>query len=199
MANLLPPAELETYVLTQALSPFTDLSLVISDSSEEAKNEDSEKTDTNKDNKDKCIVDSNGNITQISETLRNLLDETADFIESPNAGDVIKRLVHTGLSVSVGKISQALYPSMANEPSKFNNLQKEENEDNDDVIIYPTVKFASILANISRQAHIISSGNPLEPNEFVKAMTTQVPDLDAFSAVVYSNFDWRMLDKHNQS
>lgn len=205
------------------------------------------------------LVDEEGNYIRVPDTLRNLLDETADFIESPNAGEVIKRLVHTGLSVSVSKIS-ALYPvppvsfeevvtttievdenntldnrrrkgrqgvttdpriteiteeitssqviitkedkngSVINDNSNSNNSNRTNNEtlNQSQNIPEPTVKLASILANISRQAHSISSGNPLEPNEYIDAMTN-VPDLNSFSAVVYSNFDWRVLDNNNNS
>lgn len=63
----------------------------------------------------------------------------------------------------------------------------------EEMLFLPRVKLASILANISRQATQMGQGTPFEPNEYAAAMT-QVPDLDAFSAVVYSNFDWQKLE-----
>lgn len=133
--NLLPPSELETYVLTQAPS-----------------NDDDDKPQD----------------MEINETLRRLLDETADFIESPNALDVIRKLVHNGLSVFIGKIEPLYVDSQ-------------------------TTKLASILANITRQTHKMTSGSPFDPNEYIQSMIN-VPELDGFSAMVYSNFDWSNLN-----
>lgn len=193
MSNLIPPQELETYVLTQALSPGESDTLGASTASPSG-----------------VFYDSDGNAVEIPAALRPLLDETADLIESPNAGEVIKRLVHTGLSVAVSKIS-ALYPAPPPEPviqeivESITQVDEEEigsvsssavlvQEEPIDVLQPPpAVKLASILANVSRQAHAIGAGNPLEPNEYIDAMVN-VPDLNAFSAVVYSNFDWRALD-----
>ncbi|VVT54461.1 uncharacterized protein SAPINGB_P004087 [Magnusiomyces paraingens] len=167
--NLIPPEELETYVLAQAQQ------------------------------------DPSAETEELAPGLRELLDETADLVESPNAGEVIKRLVHTGLSISVSKISQ-LYPveevkeEDEEEEKKLEEKEEEEKENDEDEkeenrkeISPATVKLASILANISKQAHGVGAGTPLEPSEYVTAMAN-VPDLNAFSAVVYSNFDWRELD-----
>uniref|UniRef100_A0A060T8S8 Peroxin-3 n=1 Tax=Blastobotrys adeninivorans TaxID=409370 RepID=A0A060T8S8_BLAAD len=146
--NLLPPQELESYVLAQAPS-------------------DGDGTRPNN------FVDA---------TLRRLLDETADFIESPNAVDVIHKLVHSGLSVFVGRVA-TLYPAEDFSGTPTENPSK--------------VKLASILANVSKQAQGMTSGSPFEPNEYITAMI-DVPDLDGFSALVYSNFDWANLGIHSQ-
>lgn len=140
--NLLPPSELESYVLAQA-----------------------------------PVTDSNGipiTLNSVDGTLRKLLDETADFIESPNAIDVIHKLVHSGLSVFVSKVS-SLYPKCGEE-----------------VIVPGRVKLASVLANVTRQTSSMTGGTPFDPNEYVRAMI-DVPELDGFSALVYSNFDWSNL------
>ncbi|CAN6604755.1 peroxisomal biogenesis factor 3 [Trichomonascus vanleenenianus] len=137
--NLLPPHELESYVLAQA--PTGEV-------------EQSEQP-------------------AINDTLRKLLDETADFVESPNATDVIHKLVHNGLSVFVDGLS-GLFPEQA---------------DDDEV---PRAKLASILANVTRQANAMTGGTPFEPNDYIKAMI-DLPELDGFSALVYSNFDWSNL------
>ena len=52
-----------------------------------------------------------------------------------------------------------------------------------------TVKLATILAVLTRQAHAIGNGsNP--PNEYVSAMEIEVKELEAFAAVIYaSNLD----------
>jgi peroxin-3 len=141
--NLLPPSELESYVLAQA-----------------------------------PVTDSNGVPVTLSSVesgpLRKLLDETADFIESPNAVDVVHKLVHSGLSVFVSKVS-SLYPTCGEE-----------------VTIPGRVKLASILANVTRQTTTMTGGTPFDPNEYIRAMI-DVPELDGFSALVYSNFDWSNL------
>lgn len=125
--------------------------------------------------------------------LRTLLDETADFIESPNAGEVIKRLVHTGLAVAVNKIS-TMYPQSDPGAGLVSTAGSSSAEGTGEMLFLPRVKLASILANITRQATAMGTGTPFEPNEYITAMTN-VQDLDAFSAVVYSNFDWRKLDR----
>lgn len=169
---LLPPPELESYLLAQT---------IYADSG-----------------------DTPDEVLAKGSPLRDLLDETADFIESPNASEVIKRLVHTGLAVAVNKIS-TMYPQSdpgagfvtSPRPSSTNLVSPSGNPTSpaaEDVLFLPRVKLASILANITRQAPQIGQGTPFEPNEYVTAMT-QVNDLDAFSAVVYSNFDWRKLDQ----
>ncbi|ANB11994.1 Pex3p [Sugiyamaella lignohabitans] len=139
--NLLPPTELESYVLSQAPVNPDNLSTLRS-------------------------ADNDENL--VTPPLRRLLDETYDFIESPNAIDVIQRLVHSGLTVFVESISTIYPPGGADaEPSK--------------------VKLASILANVTRQGHALAAGKPLDPNEYILAMIN-VPELDGFSALVYSNF-----------
>jgi peroxin-3 len=104
--------------------------------------------------------------------LRQLIDETADFIESPGAVDVIQRLVHSGLTQFINKIS-TLYPSVPETESK--------------------TRLASILANVTRQAQGLSAGTPFDPNEYILAMIN-TPELDGFSALVYSNFNWNNLE-----
>lgn len=122
---MLPPPELESYVLSQA--PGDGLSA----------------DDTG------CM-------------LRELLDETADIIDSPNCQDIIFRLVHTGLSVFMSKIHEIYSP------------QTEK------------VRLVSILAIAARQAHQMAAGHPLT-NEYVEAMVN-LTELDAFSALIYSNY-----------
>jgi peroxin-3 len=131
--NLLPPPELDSYVLSQR--PVTEEG--------EVQN------------------------TDVTPPLRRLLDETADFIESPNAVDVIQRLVHAGLTTFVNKLSP-LFPASQGDPSK--------------------AKLASVLATVTKQAHFMASGQPYEPNEYISSMVN-VPELDGFSALVYSNFN----------
>lgn len=183
--NLLPPQELETYVLSQALGIQLE----------------------EQDEEDRDL--SNHLLGQ----LRTLLDETTDYIESPNASEVIKHLVHTGLSVMISKVARQLYSidtgslvggassksvygnddGNNNVGSKYegNSNANDDQAEQKDPKITKTVKLASILANISKQAHLIAGGaeTPMNPNEYIEAMVN-VEELNAFSAIVYSNFDW---------
>lgn len=186
LTTLLPPPELETYVVSQTVYSGSG------------------------------SAEDDGMPAVLEGPLRELLDETADFIESPNATEVIKRLVHTGLAVTVNKIS-TMYPQsdpgaglVTSPPPSTTNLASPTTGEEAPVssspvssptgstaaaknLFMPRVKLASLLANLTRQAAQIGQGTPFEPNEYVLAMT-QVGDLDAFSAVVYSNFDWRKLE-----
>lgn len=56
----------------------------------------------------------------------------------------------------------------------------------------PKVKLATVLAVMTRQAHVIGNGTH-PPNEYLVAMEQGVRELEAFAAVVYSsNFDLQM-------
>jgi hypothetical protein len=50
----------------------------------------------------------------------------------------------------------------------------------------PRVKLANILAVITRQAHAIGNGNN-PPNEYLSTAETEVKELEAFAAVIYTN------------
>lgn len=116
----------------------------------------------------------------VGETLRRLLDETADFVESPNAAEVIERLVHSGLSVFMDKLAVTFGATPADSGSPY-------------PVVLPTakVKLPSILANMARQAGGMAQGSPGVENEYVDVMN-QVQELTSFSAVVYSSFDWSL-------
>lgn len=103
-----------------------------------------------------------GGPVEVNSVLRTLLDETADLMESPNVIEVVRRLVHAGITTLMARMSQVYQ-----EPGK-------------------PVKLAQILGLISRQAHQIAAGSPMT-NEYVDAMV-EVPELDALCAVIYSNY-----------
>lgn len=124
LANLLPPTELETYVLSQAPG-----SVMAPD-----------------------VVDGD---------LRQMINETADIIDSANSAQVVHHLVSNGLSVFLNKLKPVY------------------GEDK------TTTKLASILANATRQAHYMAAGHPSD-NEYVAAMSA-IPELDALCAIIYSN------------
>jgi peroxin-3 len=131
--------------------------------------------------------------------LRNLLDETADLIDSPTFTRVHTLLLNSLFSHLIDvKVAQQAFPPPTHTqsppcstnsiapPSRIQELHPS------DPTIAPeqcTVKLASILAVLTRQAHAIGNGsNP--PNEYVSAMENEVKELEAFAAVIYaSNLD----------
>lgn len=107
----------------------------------------------------------------ISPSLRRLLDETADIVESPSFSHVLTLLLDTGFSylvdqhVAVGAFENITPVSKGAEaPSQA----------------VPLPKYLSVL---TRQARVIGNG---VPNEYLREME-QVADLEAFAAVVYSS------------
>ena len=111
-----------------------------------------------------------------SSSLRRLLDETSDLIDSPPFSHVLTLLLDAGFSTLVDqKIAQQAYEISENQ---------EENVPRIIEITNPKpVKLPKLLAILSRQAHSIGNG---VPNEYLQSME-QVRDLEAFAAVVYSS------------
>jgi peroxin-3 len=131
--------------------------------------------------------------------LRNLLDETADLIDSPTFTSVHTLLLNSLFSYLIDtKVAQQAFPPPTNTqspPSSAHSaippLRIQELHPPDPTIPpeQRTVKLATILAVLTRQAHAIGNGsNP--PNEYVSAMEIEVKELEAFAAVIYaSNLD----------
>ena len=131
--------------------------------------------------------------------LRNLLDETADLVDSPTFTRVHTLLLNSLFSYLIDtKVAQQAFPP----PTQIHSPQSSTNSaipppriqelHPSDPTIPPeerTVKLATILAVLTRQAHAIGNGsNP--PNEYVSAMENEVKELEAFAAVIYaSNLD----------
>lgn len=113
-------------------------------------------------------------------SLRRLLDETSDIIDSPTFSRVLTRLLDAAFSHLIDiKISQLSYKIP---PISENTARVQEIIGND-----IKAKVASSLAVFCRQAHSIGSG---ANNEYLAAVE-QVGDLEAFAAVVYSsNFEF---------
>lgn len=114
-----------------------------------------------------------------SSSLRRLIDETSDLIESPAFTHVLTRLLDAAFSHLIDvKISQLSYKIP---PISESTARVQEIVGND-----IKAKVASSLAVFCRQAHNIGSG---ANNEYLAAIE-QVRDLEAFAAVVYSsNFE----------
>jgi peroxin-3 len=116
-----------------------------------------------------------------SASLRRLIDETSDIIDSPAFTLVLTRLLDAAFSHLVDtKIAQLSYKIP---PTSASTSRIQE-------IVDPAsakAKVANSLAIFCRQAHAIGSG---ANNEYLIAIEA-VRDLEAFAAVVYSsNFEF---------
>ncbi|KAL1969004.1 hypothetical protein VTN77DRAFT_838 [Rasamsonia byssochlamydoides] len=128
-------------------------------------------------------------------TLRHLLDETSDLIESPSFTRILTLLNNEGFSTLVDQkcAIQAFKSSPTSEPTK---AAAPQSFSSSATIVpgssAPKAKLATVLAVLTREAHNIGNGtNP--PNEYLVAMEQGVRELEAFAAVVYSsNFDLGM-------
>lgn len=109
-------------------------------------------------------------------SLRRLLDETSDLIESPAFSHVLTLVLDAGFAVLH---TQKLLPGAFELPSIPEVEVDLSGEQSAKVVLLP-----KILSVLTRQAHAIGHG--MMPNEYLQAME-QVPDLEAFAAVVYSS------------
>ena len=117
-------------------------------------------------------------------SLRRLLDETADLIESPAFAHVLTLLLDSGFSTLVDqKLGTATFelppppPEGTELPAALRELRASR-----------AVLLPKILSLLTRQAHVIGNG---VPNEYLREMET-VRDLEGFAAVVYSS-NWDAL------
>lgn len=112
-------------------------------------------------------------------SLRRLIDESSDLIESPAFTHVLTRLLDAAFSHLIDvKISQLSYkiPPISESTARVQEIVGSDTK----------AKVASSLAVFCRQAHSIGTG---ANNEYLVAIE-QVRDLEAFAAVVYSsNFE----------
>jgi peroxin-3 len=187
---LLPPRDDEQSVLVES-GVITPPHTSSSDSPEKAANKD---------------ISSSGPLDASSDPLRSLLDETADLIDSPTFTSVHTLLLNTLFSYLIDtKVAQQAFPLPTNTqspPSSAHSaippLQIQELHPPDPTVPpeQRTVKLATILAVLTRQAHAIGNGsNP--PNEYVSAMEIEVKELEAFAAVIYaSNLDAGLENIH---
>lgn len=166
LSYLLPPQEEEQFVIRQASMPDSD----DSPSPETAATQDPMAADV-----------------RITNALRRLLDETSDLIDSPTFSFVLTRLLDAGFSNLIdnhvgveafknGGVLTADSPRIT------------EVTDN-------KCKIAHILPVFCRQAHAIVGVGELDMgNEYMVAMD-QVPDLEAFAAVIYSsNLEYELAE-----
>lgn len=113
-------------------------------------------------------------------SLRRLIDETSDLVDSPSFTHVLTRLLDAAFSHLIDiKISQLSYkiPPISESTARVQEIVGSDVK----------AKVASSLAVFCRQAHSIGSG---ANNEYLVAIEG-VRELEAFAAVVYSsNFDF---------
>ena len=109
-------------------------------------------------------------------SLRRLIDETSDIIDSPAFASVLTRLLDAAFSHLVDiKISQLSYkiPPISASSSRVTEIVGDGVK----------AKVANSLAVFCRQAHNIGAG---ANNEYLEKIEL-VPELEAFAAVVYSS------------
>lgn len=123
-------------------------------------------------------------------SLRRLLDETSDLIESPPFAHVLTQILDAGFSVLLDK-------KLAEGPFDFPPPQPPSPPAAAQILVDPhgvspelqmlrherKVLLPKCLSTLTRQAHNIGNGMP---NEFLQAMES-VQDLEGFAAVVYSS------------
>ena len=114
---------------------------------------------------------------QTPPSLRRLLDETSDIIESPPFAHVLTLLLDSAFQHLLNKkvLSGAFTtPTLHNDTVSALAPQEPVNR---------AVLLPKILSVLTRQAHVIGNGMP---NEYLQEMEG-VRDLEAFAAVVYSS------------
>ncbi|KAI7521955.1 hypothetical protein KC331_g19506 [Hortaea werneckii] len=168
---LLPPQDEEAFVVRQAGSPDGDYS----------------------------EMDSPDGQQQISGSLRRLLDETSDLIDSPTFSQVLTRLLDAGYSNLVDN-RIAIEAFKADDPSASGVLGMSAygGESRVSEVVDTKAKLAHILPVFCRQAHVIAAGSgDLEAvdgvtgggNDYLTVLDG-VDQLSAFAAVIYSsNFE----------
>lgn len=117
--------------------------------------------------------------TDASPSLRRLLDETADLIDSPMFGSVLTSILDAGFTVLADNKIATLGFKLPLISSSQSRIQEIVGTD-------VSTRLASLLSVFCRQAHTIGAQHD---NEYLSAMEN-VRELEAFAAVVYSsNFE----------
>jgi peroxin-3 len=120
-----------------------------------------------------------------SPSLRRLVDETSDLIDSPPFAHVLTLLLDAAFEVLIDNKVASLAYKVPQTSASLSRIQEIVGTD-------AKAKIANTLAVFCRQAHNIGSSN--EGNEYLAAMSN-VRDLEAFAAVVYSsNFEYEAPD-----
>jgi peroxin-3 len=171
LSFLLPPQEEEQFVIRQASMPDSD----DSPSPETAATQDPMSADVH-----------------ITNALRRLLDETSDLIDSPTFSYVLTRLLDAGFSNLIDH-------HVGLEAFKDGGVLTADSPRITEVTD-TKCKVAHILPVFCRQAHAIVGVGELDMgNEYMVAMD-QVPDLEAFAAVIYSsNLEYELAEGDDEA
>ena len=112
--------------------------------------------------------------TSISTELRSLLDETKDFLESPDSSVVLRSCLDRIFSQLSSTLAHLFVDESQNPASdaRFEELSDRK------------VRLAAVLPALARASHSILNAMP---NEFAESLGSN-RELQEFSAVVYSNF-----------
>ncbi|KAK3826486.1 MAG: Peroxin-3 [Linnemannia elongata] len=124
----------------------------------------------------------------VDPVLRNLLDETRDFIDSPDFTTVLKSTLTTTFSRFNLALQPTFNPFLLSPPQSGSSAVIAEIEDDED--IDRAVPLVTLLPLIARQVHLIING---VPNEYVESLA-MVKELQAFSAIVYSSFSDQLVN-----
>lgn len=138
-------------------------------------------------------------VNTASGPLRQLLDETADLIDSPTFTRINTLILNSLFSHLIDtRVASQVFPSQQphSPPSSTTSSLHPRIVELDSAVTVvpaePRVKLANILAILTRQAHAIGNGNN-PPNEYVSTVESEVKELEAFAAVIYaSNLDQGM-------
>lgn len=138
--------------------------------------------------------------------LRQLLDETADLIDSPTFTRIHSLLLGSMFSNLVdSRIIPKAYPQHRPQSpsSSLSGVPHPRIQELDSAVTVvpgePRVKLANLLAIFTRQAHAIGNGNN-PPNEYISTAEAEVRELEAFAAVIYaSNLDQNIEDHQAQT
>ncbi|KAF8920079.1 peroxin, partial [Dissophora ornata] len=124
----------------------------------------------------------------VDPALRNLLDETRDFIDSADFSTVLSASLDTTFARFNLALQPTFNPFLLSPPRNINiSASIEEIEDDEDIDL--SVPLIKLLPLVSRQVHLIING---VPNEYVESLS-MVKELQAFSAIVYSSFSEELV------
>ncbi|PGH10131.1 hypothetical protein AJ80_07582 [Polytolypa hystricis UAMH7299] len=151
--------------------------------------------------KESGVLSASETSVKSSSTLRHLLDETSDLIDSPTFSHILTLLNNEAFSTLIDNKCAAeafKLPAPSGSTTQTPSQPPQQSFSSTATIIPasdpspPKAKLATVLAVVSRQAHNIGNGAGPQ-NEYLAAMEQGVRELEAFAAVVYSsNFDLRM-------
>lgn len=119
-------------------------------------------------------------------SLRRLLDETSDLIESPTFTHVLTQILDAGFSVLIDrKLAEGPFelPPPPTSPAAAAQIIVDVSADVVRDRVEKKILLPKCLSILTRQAHNIGNGMP---NEYLQAMEA-VQDLEGFAAVVYSS------------